>query len=63
VYEREREREMYNDPLEVDNGFVSLLVIAENSICKQRNIISRITFSRNIKGPVLVLGKSLKPIH
>jgi len=56
---RERERESDNDPLEVDNGPISLLVVMKNGVCKLRNIMPSITFSRNIKRSILVLRKSL----
>ena len=59
----ERERERYNDSFEVDNGLVSFLIMVEDSMCKLRNIMPSIAFSRNIKVAVLVFRKSLKPIQ
>ena len=61
--EREREREKYNDPFEVDNGLVSFLIMVEDGMCKLRNIMPSIAFSRNIKVVVFVFRKSLKPIQ
>lgn len=56
-------RETYNDPLEIDKGFVGLLVVVENSMCKLRYIMSGVALAGDIKFSIFILRKSLQPIQ
>ena len=53
----------YSDPFEVDNGSISLLVMMKNNMGKLRNKMPGIAFTSNVEIPLLVLRKSLQPIH